>query len=46
MISKDDKGVITETPFPMHDCTEEDFADFYPLKEKYQSIYETLTANL
>ena len=45
MSSKDDEGVLTKTVFPLHDCTEEDFDDFHPLKEKFKDTYETLTAN-
>ena len=31
MTSKDDTGEITETIFPMHDCTDQDFDEFAPL---------------
>ena len=31
MNSKDDKGDINQTVFPLHECTEEDFDEFYPL---------------
>ena len=44
MESKDDKGDITPTFFPLHECTQEDFNDFYPLKESLKDSYETMTA--
>ena len=31
MNSINDKGIITQTIFPMHDCTVEDFDNFHPL---------------
>ena len=45
MKSKDDNGEATETFYPLHDCTEQDFDEFFPLQEKYIETYETLTAN-
>ena len=34
MVSKDDRGYVTKTMIPLHDCTNEDFKEFFPVKEK------------
>ena len=29
-----EKGVLINTDLPLHDCNQEDFAEFYPLRDK------------
>ena len=42
-ITTKEKDVTTKTDLLMHECTQEDFDDFYPLREEDVETYETLT---
>ena len=38
-------GILKNKFLDTHQCTEEDFADFYPLKESDDETFEALTSN-
>ena len=39
-----EKGVLTKTDLPLHDCNEEDFAEFYPIRDRDVEIFNVLTS--
>ena len=39
-----EQGVQTKTDLPLHDCNQNDFADFYPLRDKDKDIFTEVTA--
>ena len=39
-----EKGVLTKKVLPLHDCNEEDFAEFYPIRDRDAETFNDLTA--
>lgn len=42
-MTSNEKGVLKNTDLPLHDCNNEDFNDFYPLRDKDKDIFNDLT---
>ena len=43
MISNE-KGVVKNIDLPLHDCSEKDLNEFYPLRDKDKEIFNDLSA--
>ena len=43
-LASKENGVLVNTDLPLHDCNDDDFAEFYPLREKDKDILADLTA--
>ena len=43
-ITSNEKGILTKTNLPLHDCNEEDFAEFYPIRDRDAETFNDLTA--
>ena len=43
-ITSNEKGILTKTNLPLHDCNEEDFAEFYPIRDRDAETFDILTA--
>ena len=43
-LTSNEKGVLTKTDLPLHECNEEDFAEFYPIRDRDAETFNVLTA--
>ena len=41
-ITSNEKGIQTYTDLPLHDCTDKDYSEFYPLRDKDRETFDTL----
>ena len=41
-IASNEKGITTYTNITLHDCTEKDLNEFYPLRDKDRETFDNL----